>query len=89
MPPDVRRGYASPAGRFMDYGLRPSFGLCPMAKGRTEGTALILFFADGEAEPRLTSGGTAVISMRHQRSRYFDATISEARTPSMSEKSFE
>ena len=46
---------------FMDYGLRPSFGLCPMAEGHTEGTALILSITDGKAEPCLTSGGIAVI----------------------------
>ena len=29
-PPDVRRGYASPLVRFLQYGLRPRFGLCPL-----------------------------------------------------------
>jgi len=29
LPPDVRRGYASPVGFSLVLGLRPWFGLCP------------------------------------------------------------
>ena len=41
--------------------LCPRFGLCPnvQAKGRTRGLAQSLENLDGEAEPRLTSGGKA------------------------------
>jgi hypothetical protein len=41
MPPDVRRGSASPFYLNLGCGLSPSFGLCPTlwAKGRTKGLA--------------------------------------------------
>ena len=54
VPPDVRRGYASPATQKNRMGCAPGSG-----SARTRGVAPILLYSYGEAEPRLTSGGTA------------------------------
>jgi len=62
MPPDVRRGSASPPVLLTDLGLRPWFGLCPtLVRAEPEPGAQPNenYSIDGEAEPRLTSGGGA------------------------------
>jgi hypothetical protein len=60
-PPDVRRGYASPL-KLTEIGLRPWSGLWPIElEGKPEPGAQPNFELElnGEAEPRLTSGGEA------------------------------
>jgi hypothetical protein len=61
LPPDVRRGSASPFKSRFQWGCALGPGLAPSlwAKGRTMGLAQILRGFNGEAEPRLTSGGEA------------------------------
>jgi hypothetical protein len=62
MPPDVRRGCASPERTKIAKGLCPRFGLCPTSLGQRPypGLSPFLFFLPtGRAEPRLTSGGEA------------------------------
>jgi hypothetical protein len=66
LPPDVRRGYASPETNYKKYGLCPWYGLWPtQARAKPEpGAQPILLFEDnGGAEPRLTSGGVAAPSL--------------------------
>jgi len=61
-PPDVRRGYASPLDLDFTNGLCPRCGLCPNLYGpKAEPGAqpLAQIYVDGEAKPRLTSGGVA------------------------------
>src|SRR5688500_18955190 len=62
LPPDVRRGSASPVCFAGNRGYAPGFRLAAIrwAEGRTRGIApLILSSTDGEAQPRRTSGGEA------------------------------
>jgi hypothetical protein len=66
MPPDVRRGSASPLCCNLTRGLCPWFGLCPTSMGQrpNQGLSPIPLLPFGEAKPRLTSGGVAEMKGR-------------------------
>jgi hypothetical protein len=64
LPPDVRRGFASPAHSSEQWAT-PSCGLCASVSGpkaHTRGQAHFFFTTSGEAKPRPTSGGRAVLT---------------------------
>jgi hypothetical protein len=67
-PPDVRRGYASPLSFTDALGLRPWFGpLAHKLRAKPERGAQPIWNPEinGEAKPRLTSGGEAATKQQH------------------------
>ena len=54
-PPDVRRGYASPAGREKKIGLRPWFGLWPTRAEPERGAQPLCFQLKSTARRSLAS----------------------------------
>jgi len=65
MPPDVRRGFASPQDGERRVGSCPSSGLWPKktrAKPEPRAQPNFITQRNGEAKPRLTSGGIAEAS---------------------------
>jgi len=62
LPSDVRRGSASPLSLNFQFGLSPWFGLCPndqRSEAEPGAEPKPQWGLNGEAEPRLTSGGKA------------------------------
>ena len=60
MPSDVRRGYASPLEMTFTQGYALGLGLAQWSvEDRAKGVAHNSRGLDGEAQPRLTSGGIA------------------------------
>ena len=84
LPPDVRRGSATPSVLRTNLGLRPLSGLWPDRASPSEGQSPFFIETYGGAEPRRTSGGEAGTASRGEATtlhRHFVCEVEEAGKP--------